>query len=262
MKSKVTQRSLHLWAGAILSIPILIVGLTAVFIAHKDSLGTKQVALGSVPLPGYSSALAEMHGAEARSYFQSADGREWLGTKAGLFVRAGESFAPVEALHGVEVRALAVTGSGLVAATKMGLYREQDGAWTQTHKGDYWTVSARGDGTLVATSKMGLMQSADAGASWQPAKSLNLALAALPSEVTAEAMTLDKLVMDLHTGKAFLGKEYEWLWIDLVGIACAGLALTGLVLWRRGRRQKLAMDAPQDAAAPLAAAPPAPLRQT
>jgi hypothetical protein len=42
--------------------------------------------------------------------------------------------------------------------------------------------------------------------------------------------------MDLHTGKALLGKHAEWLWIDLVGGALLFLSLTGVYLWWRGRR--------------------------
>lgn len=47
-------------------------------------------------------------------------------------------------------------------------------------------------------------------------------------------MPLSKIIMDIHTGKLFLGKQYEWIWIDLLGYACVGLGLTGLVMWMRG----------------------------
>jgi hypothetical protein len=240
MKPEISQRTLHLWAGVLLSLPILIVGLTAIFIAHEDALGLKQVVLEKVYLPGY--GAGEMHAAEPRGYLQAADGREWLATKAGLFERSGAALVPVPALQRVEVRAVAQTSHGLFAATKMGLWQEQADGWRKLRDGDYWSIGARADGTLVATGKESMvLESDDAGASWRPAAQLNQALAALPAEQRREPMTLGKLIMDLHTGKALLGKHYEWLWIDLVGLACALLALTGMVLWRRGRRQKLAL---------------------
>jgi hypothetical protein len=51
-------------------------------------------------------------------------------------------------------------------------------------------------------------------------------------------MKFNKLIMDLHTGKFFLGKEYEWLWIDIVGLALALLTLTGILIWWKKLRNK------------------------
>ena len=54
----------------------------------------------------------------------------------------------------------------------------------------------------------------------------------------APPYTLEKLVMDLHTGKFFFGKTREWIWIDLVGGAMVLLGVTGIVIWRRSEKAK------------------------
>lgn len=50
-------------------------------------------------------------------------------------------------------------------------------------------------------------------------------------EIARERITLGKLMLDLHTGRAFLGKEAEWIWIDLLGLVWVFLGGTGLYLW-------------------------------
>ncbi len=50
-------------------------------------------------------------------------------------------------------------------------------------------------------------------------------------------MTLAKLIRDLHTGDAFFGHDYRWIWNDIVGGAMTFLALTGIYLWWHGQRK-------------------------
>jgi hypothetical protein len=53
-----------------------------------------------------------------------------------------------------------------------------------------------------------------------------------------ERLTLGKLVTDLHTGKAFFGKEHEWIWIDILGAIWVFLGGTGLYLWWRSQTKR------------------------
>lgn len=245
MKLNFKSRSWHTWVSIILALPILVVALTAVFIAHKKALGTEEIRVDADWLPGYRTEGKQVHGVEARTAFTTADGRGFVGTQGGLFeLRAGR-LVHIEVLGTTQVRAIAEADWGLVAATKSGIWVQREGAWRRMHKADAWSASTQPDGRVIVAAKdKGLLASKD-GRKWQPDGAYMTALAELPAEATQEAMSLNKLVMDLHTGKAFFGKDGEWIWIDLVGLAMSLLGLTGLWMWWRGERRKTRM---QDAA--------------
>ncbi|MFN3616990.1 MAG: PepSY domain-containing protein [Aquabacterium sp.] len=231
-----------------LALPILIVGLTAVFIAHKKSLGTDDIKVSAQWLPGYAIEKADGtagHGKmpEVRASLTTRSGQTLVGTQDGLYQLRGDKFVPVQALDGVPVRGLTESAFGLVAAAKNGIWVNTGGDWQRAMKGDAWNASTRADGTVVVAMKDdGLLLSRD-GRTWEPDAALVTALAALPMQAEEKPMTLGKLVMDLHTGKAFLGKSAEWIWIDLVGLAMSLLALTGVYMWWRGEKRKAAAAA-------------------
>jgi len=243
MKLNFKARSWHTWVSVILSLPIVVVALTAVFIAHKKALGTEEVKVAADWLPGYRMEAGKVPGVEARAALAIAGGRAFVGTQGGLFELREGKLAPVEALGTTQVRALAAAPWGLVAAAKSGIWVERDGAWTRAQKADAWSAAVQPDGrVIVAVKDKGLLASAD-GRQWRPDATWMDALAALPAEAAPEAMSLHKLVMDLHTGKAFFGKDGEWIWIDLVGLAMSLLGLTGLWMWWRAERRKTALAA-------------------
>jgi hypothetical protein len=245
MKLNFNARSWHIWASIILALPILIVGLTAVFIAHKKSLGTDDIKVSAQWLPGYAAEKAGSQAKmpEVRASLTTRNGQTLVGTQDGLYQLQGDKFEPVKALDGVQVRGLAESAFGLVATAKNGIWVNAGGEWKRAMKGDAWNASTRADGTVVVAMKDdGLLLSRD-GRTWEPDAALVTALAALPQQIEEKPMTLGKLVMDLHTGKAFLGKSAEWIWIDLVGLAMSLLALTGVYMWWRGEKRKAAAAA-------------------
>lgn len=248
MKLNFNSRSWHIWVSVILSLPILIVAVTAVFIAHKKSLGTEEVKVAADWLPGYRGEAAKAQKNEPRAGFVDAAGNAWIGTNGGLYRVVDGQPQAVEALAGTQLRAFAEAPWGLVAAAKNGVWlRAGDGEWRRAYKGDAWSAIAQPDGSVVVALKdKGLLRSAD-GRDWQPDARLAAAVAVLPMESTAatETITLGKLVMDLHTGKAFFGKDGEWIWIDLVGLAMSLLALTGVYMWWRAERRKAALKGAQ-----------------
>ena len=81
------------------------------------------------------------------------------------------------------------------------------------------------------------------GQDWQEQHQVAQAqsLAALPAQAATRQVSLDNLVMDLHTGKALLGKKTEWVWIDAVGLVMSFLGLTGIYLWWCGERSRREM---------------------
>lgn len=242
MKLNFHSRSWHIWTSLILSLPILIVAATAIFLAHKKALGTDEVKVAAEWLPGYSNAAAKTARNEARASLATASGEMLIGTTGGLYRLADGQLIAVEALAGTQIRGLAEAPWGRVAAAKGGIWLEKEGQWQRVYKGDAWSASSRANGEItVAIKDKGLLLSND-GQHWQADAQVADALAGLPAEAS-ETMTLGKLIIDLHTGKALFGKDGEWIWIDLVGLAMSLLALTGVYMWWRAERRKTALRA-------------------
>jgi hypothetical protein len=231
--SKLDARQWHIWIGLILSLPVFIVGITAIFIAHGKSLGFEHVSISADWLPG---ARMEMKtGPELKSAFTTSTGERLLATKMGVYQQQGETLEPVNGLEGVEVRGWLEHQGAVYAAAKQGLYRRDNGVWQSLFMMDLWTVSLRPDQQLEAVGKKTIYVSAD-GKTWAEDKGVKPLLASMAKSGKAEPYTLQKLNMDMHTGKAFFGKEWEVIWIDLVGASCAFLTLTGVWVWWRRRQ--------------------------
>lgn len=253
MKIKFDSRNWHIWVSLTLALPILIVAVTAIFIAHDKSLGLDEVPVAAGWLPGYAMEAGKPTNHEPRALLVTSAGEQLVGLRNGLYRLDGETLTPVAALAGTQVRALVEAPWGRVAAAKNGVWVERDGRWMRSIEADAWNASLRPDGGVtVALKDEGLMVSRD-GVSWTADATVARALAALPAGAEGEATTMHKLVMDLHTGKALLGKRAEWIWIDLIGFAMALLALTGVYMWWRGERRKAALQSATAAAAAVAA---------
>jgi hypothetical protein len=238
MKLNFTARSWHKWTSLIVALPILIVAVTAIFISHRKALAIDDMNVAAGWLPGYQAASAQKGRNEARASLISASGETYVGTMSGLYRLTGAQLVAIEELTGTQIRGLAEAPWGRVAAAKGGIWLEQDGKWQRVLKGDAWSAASQPDGSIVvAIRDKGLLASSD-GRRWQADAQLAAALAALPAG--SEPITLGKLVMDLHTGKALFGKDGEWIWIDLVALSLSLLALTGVYMWWRGQRRRAA----------------------
>jgi hypothetical protein len=252
-------RGWHLWVSIALSLPILVVALTAILIAHHRTLGLKDSKIDASWLPGMTTGGTEQ--AEPRALWVAPDGTHWLATKMGLYRVHGNAVQHFEGIGRADVRALHAAGAYLLAATNRGLYRvaPETGASEQVADGDFWSVSAAPSGFLAAGRYEQLLLSTDGGASWQPYEPGARAVERVAADIARRqsgGVPLSKVVMDLHTGKALLGKQYEWFWIDLIGAAMALLTITGLVMWWRGQRRKAAaLQNEKPASVPAAAAP-------
>ncbi|ODN72085.1 hypothetical protein A6302_00600 [Methylobrevis pamukkalensis] len=227
-----TLRTWHAWLSIALALPIVIVSITAILIAHDKDLGTKNVALTG---PGEGAPAAF----ELKAFLETADGTRYYGTKYGL-VAEGTGGVPMKvgAIGEEEVRDLAAADGTVFAAGKTGLWRAgRDGLWTQAMPGDVWSVSTSGAAIFAATKEQ-LWRSDDGGATFRPSPLADEALSGYAAVHGAPAYTLNKLVMDLHTGKLFFGKDLEWIWIDAIGAVMLFLSLSGVVIWRRAERRK------------------------
>lgn len=234
------SRDWHIWVSIILALPLFIVGTSAVFIAHKQSLGTEEVRVDAKWLPGYRMAAASAANAEARAVLTTRSGETLIGAQDGLYRLEAGKPVRVGGFAAVPVRALAEAAFGCVLAAKSGIWLDAGEGWTRVLAGDGWSASVLPDGRVaVAVKEAGLLFSSD-GRTWSSDPELSEALAVIAKRVEDKPLTLGKLVMDLHTGQALFGKAGEWIWIDALGIAMCLLAMTGVVMWRRGRVRRAA----------------------
>lgn len=249
MKLKFNTTPWHTWSGLILALPIFIVGITAVFIGHEKSLGTKEVMVNVSWLPAYSAEGKAFHYAEElkdiKGVYRDENGLQYLGTKAGLMIFDGKNVSPIEAMQGKEVRSIAERNETLYVATKQGLWvKIVNEDWKRIHEGDVHGVFPVSENEIILSlGKYGTLQSNDGGATWNIVKELENALAQVKPEhfAVAEPTTtipLKDMIMDMHTGKAFMGKNGMWIWIDVVGLAIVGLTGTGIVMWYLRRKKK------------------------
>jgi hypothetical protein len=240
LKPPMQWRWWHKWLGIVLMLPLFLVAVTAVLLAHDGTLGLRRMLVTADWLPGYGNAMS---GVEIRAAQRLAD-TDYVATRIGLFALRNGEVEAVAALRGTELRDLAVSGDRLYAAARTGIWVGGAGQaeWRQVLKAEAWSVNLRADGSLVAaTRERGLVVSEDGGAQWRAESDMARAIAE-QGGIDPGAVSLGRLVLDLHTGKALLGKDYEWLWIDLTGAAMAFLTVSGFVMWWRMRRQRQRQD--------------------
>lgn len=234
MKISFNSRKWHAWLSFAISIPILIVAISAIFIAHGQALGFRDIKVNASWLPGYA---REENKREVRAVLSTAD-TLWIGTQAGLLQKTAMGVQPVAAFEGQEIRGLLPTSAGVVVLTTQGLFAERDHQWTKISRGQ--VVNAYADnGALFAVFRgKSLQMSGDGGASWQPIAEAQVVLADLPPlPGPSSSMMLARVIRDLHTGEALLGHDGEWIWNDIVGGTMTFLAFTGVYLWWRGQRK-------------------------
>lgn len=243
-------RQWHLWMGVILGAPMALAAVTAVFLAHKDSLSLDAIRVPVGWLPAYRGELAQAERREIRTVLALPDGSHLVGTKRGLFLLEGSPrggnqpvLIPVEPLAQADIKNLSV-GHGpwlALAAGKEGLWgwRAADRQWVALLPGDAHSGIVWPDGTLgAATPKKGFLLSVDGGSAWEPAQDLAGALDGLPPPLPESSIPLGKFLTDLHTGKALMGKAHQWIWIDVLGLALLFLAGSGVFLWWKFRQRK------------------------
>ncbi|PKM12130.1 MAG: hypothetical protein CVV13_06505 [Gammaproteobacteria bacterium HGW-Gammaproteobacteria-3] len=113
-------------------------------------------------------------------------------------------------------------------AGKGGLWwRQPDHSWRQIHTGDIHGLQILSDDRWRIVDKdAGVMMSSDQGQHWQ----VNSDIATLLKELPARPYNLEKLIHDLHTGKALFGSHLKWIWIDILALVLVFLCLTGAYL--------------------------------
>jgi hypothetical protein len=204
-----SMRDWHLVLGVLLSLPIVIVAITTIYLVHKDTFKSKQPLFGmamgekSMAMGEKSMAMGEksmekggkLKGGklELRAVLPAAEGHYWLGAGNGFYRLSASELRPLTQVG--EVRDLQALGQGAVlAAGKQGLWRlSAEGKAEELKSGDWHSLSAVGD-KLFASGKLEVLESSDGGSSWTPVK-----LAELP--MRAELRTY----LETASGQRWLG---------------------------------------------------------
>jgi len=227
-------RVLHNWFSIALVLPLFIVGMSTFFMSHEKALGQYVIA--------YTDEAAEI-----RDLLATADGRTFLATKAGAYQATSVQeqgkdkivFAPIEELSS-EIRILEQLNDGrILAAGKHGLWlSEADGLWQQRYSGDVHGVQIEAQLWHVITKRKGVLMSRDQGLSWQKDSQIDQFLSSLQGK---RPLMLGDFMKDLHTGEALLGREYEWIWADILAFVLVLLSLTGVYMWWKSQKRKQAL---------------------
>lgn len=247
MKKKYNSRKWHNWVGIAVSIPTIIVGVTAVLIAlqdtYKDSKYEPQI--NTAYLPGYSSALikneVKKKTREIRASFTTKDSITFIGTSYGLLSIKNDSINLYDELYGVEINCFAETTTGLLIGTKKGLFILNDNSIDLLFKKKIHSIEIVNDSTYSVSDNKKLYRSTDSGSKWilhDVLRNLQLPTVNLNQSSVSQTIPLHKLIIDLHTGKAFFGKTFEVIWIFIVGLGFSVLGFTGIFMWYDKKRKK------------------------
>lgn len=225
----------HRKLGVFFVAPILIVGFTAIFMVHGKTLGFKQIMVDASWLPGYGAEAMKMKQREIKSGLALPDGKRYVGTKLGLFEFQRGSLIPIREFQGMDIKNIARNKNDVFVATKQGVWASFNSGetWKKIYGNDVHGVSVAENGEIsIVAHDEGLLVSLDQGKHWSKQTQLGELLAALPAPaLKPEKISLAKLVGDLHTGKAFLGKSGEWLWADILGLLMIFFTVGGFYFW-------------------------------
>lgn len=216
-------RTLHNWVSVALVLPLFIVGMSTFFISHDKTLGQYVI--------GYTSETVEI-----KDLLKTPDGRTFLATKDGVYQATNNTLVPIKALNS-EIRVLEYLDDGrLIAAGKYGVWLSERGdSWIKLHSGDIHGIQILPEHWYIISKEKGVLLSSDQGQSWQQAKKIEQLINTMAEKRPLE---LGKLMKDLHTGKALMGKKYEWIWADILAFVLVLLALTGIYIWWKSQKRK------------------------
>jgi len=185
MKISFNSRKWHAWLSFTVAIPILIVAISAIFIAHSQALGFRDIKVDASWLPGYSHDSGQR---EVRAVLRTAD-TLWIGTQVGVFQKTAAGVQEVAAFEGQDIRALLPVAQGFLVLTAQALFAEHEQRWEKVSRAP--VLSAYADNGIIYAVLRGkpLQMSSDAGKNWQPIADAQAAFADLPAPLTLDAST-------------------------------------------------------------------------
>lgn len=238
-----TTRRLHRSLGAGAALFILFMALSGLAINHSNGLGLDQRHVSQPQLLSwYGLGKPE----QIRSY---AVGDDWLSFAGSqLYLNDKHISTVTNAVGAVSIANMLIAASSdeLLLLDHNGQLLERL-PWGPPMSGPFEAIGLLANG-LVAVKSMNQLWMADESLlSWQPVEytSTNPAWSvpgsapgALHQSITqlyrGDGLSLERLLLDLHSGRIF--GTLGILVYDLLALAVGFLAISGLVLWLRGRR--------------------------
>jgi hypothetical protein len=238
-----TTRRLHRFLGAGAAVFIVFMVLSGITINHSNRLGLAQGRVSQA-------FLLDWYGLEGPEYIHSfAVGNDWISFAGSQLYFNDKAVSTVTSGLG----AVASHGMLVAAGSEELILIDNDGQlieripWTSRGAGPIESIGLLADGSVVVRSA-GQFWSADAELlSWQRAgDTVNTRSWSIPGSAPAilqqhiaqhyrgDGLSLQRLLLDFHSGRIF-GSVGVVIY-DLLALAVGFLAISGLVLWLRGRR--------------------------
>lgn len=240
----------HMWSGLFFTIPVILVSLTAILIAHEKGLGTKEIAVNAGWLPGYGTKESISHFLDdVKDVVIKDESTSFYASKLGVIIQEKQKISIVSGTEGIEIRDIELRNDSLWIASKKGIFLYWNNKANFIKKGDFHGISFNNKQLIASEGKHGFHTSLDNGKNWKSTKiskeigKENLAVFSKNIEKSSylEALTLEKIILDIHTGKAFLGDGAMWIWIDLVALSLLFMTFTGIWMWYKrkyGKKKK------------------------
>lgn len=228
-KLKKWLRDWHIWLGVAFAIPLLIIGITTLLLSHQHTLKLEKYSISSQYFPGYWNEKNEAKN-EIKTFFKDDNGNEYYGYKYGLMVKTHTSSQKIDFFNRYEIRKINMYHNKLLVATKQGLFYEQDNRFKELLKEEIWDMFLEENKAHIVT-KQGLFTCDN---QFQACDKIDLKETNEP----LKEVSLKKLNLDLHTGKAFFGKTFEWIWQDILALSILFFVLSGFYLWYKRKNNK------------------------
>ena len=226
-------RAFHKWPGILFLFPAFLISITSILLAFDGVLQLNKINT-NIPTLAQSSGKAEVKA------MVSTPSKQFIGTKNGLFIADLYGIVEVDELKGFDIRSLLMLNDTLFVAAKQGLWMVADNNISQLYAGEVTHVSGVSSGSLLLSRGKDGIVLLEKKESWKVANlpiNLSEAMSHFNSARTLpQTQTLHKLVMDLHTGEAIVGKTLKPWWIAMCGFQLLILTITGL--WFLFKRKK------------------------
>lgn len=211
-------RNLHKWPGILFLFPAFLISITAILLALDGVLHLNKV---KVNIPTMSQ---QMGNAEIKAMVATPT-HQYIGTKAGVIVYHNRQSFSIPELAGNDIKSLLLFGDTLFIASKQGLWYYYNNIAKRIFEQDVTNVSlAPKKLLLVSLGRKGYKLIDFNGKEVKSEAGINIKDAAFAQK---QPQTLHKLLMDLHTGEAIVGKTLKPWWIAICGIQLLLLTLTG-----------------------------------
>ena len=243
-KRKISMtRRLHRSFGVFAAVFVLLMVVSGITINHSNDLGLDQRPV-SQPL------LLDWYGLEEPAFIYSfATGTNWVSFAGSQLYLDGESVSAIS--NGIGAIA---SGELLIAAgSDELLLLDTDGrlvervAWAGADAGPVEAIGSLPNGGVAVKSMQQVWLSNSDLINWQKLKDTSMhpqwsfstpapeeIQQAIKQHYRGDKLNLEQLLLDLHSGRIF--GSMGILIYDLLALALGFLAISGMILWLRGRR--------------------------